>query len=199
MKKLILIDGSNLMFRAYYGTAYSGNLMQNSKGQHTNAVFAFVNMINAILKEDFTNILVAFDKGKQTFRHELFEDYKGGRKSMPDEFRSQIDLIRESLVVLGVKMWEIEMIEADDIIGTYATKYYNDFDKIEILSNDKDMLQLINDKVTVRANKKASETLIYSVDYLKNTMDLEPSQIIDLKGLMGDASDNLPDKNWLTI
>ncbi|MBN2605413.1 MAG: DNA polymerase I [Bacilli bacterium] len=191
MKKLILIDGSNLMFRAYFGTAYSGNLMQNSKGQYTNAVFAFVNMMNTILKEDFTHILVAFDKGSKTFRHELFEDYKGGRKPMPEEFRSQLKLIRESLEVLGVKMWEIEMIEADDIIGTYATKYYDDFDEIEILSNDKDLLQLINDKVTVRANKKANETISYTIDYLKESLNLLPNQITDLKGLMGDASDNL--------
>ena len=142
MKKLILIDGSNLMFRAYYGTAYTGNLMQNSKGQYTNAVFGFVNMMNSILKEDFTHILVAFDKSKKTFRHEKLETYKAGRSKMPDEFRSQIDLIKKSLDVLGVKQREIELIEADDIIGTYAEVYYDQFDKIEVLSNDKDMLQL---------------------------------------------------------
>ena len=107
MKKLILIDGSNLMFRAYYGTAYSGNLMQNSKGQYTNAIFGFVNMMNSVLKEDFTHILVAFDKGKKTFRHDKLESYKAGRSKMPEEFRSQIDLIKKSLDVLGVKQREI--------------------------------------------------------------------------------------------
>ena len=117
MKKLILIDGSNLMFRAYYGTAYSGNLMQNSKGQYTNAVFGFVNMMNSVLKEDFTHILVAFDKSGKTFRHDSFPDYKGGRKPMPDEFRSQIDLIKKSLDVLGVKQREIEFIEVYDAVG----------------------------------------------------------------------------------
>lgn len=190
MKKLILIDGSNLMFRAYYGTAYSGNLMQNSKGQYTNAVFGFVNMMNAILKEDFTHILVAFDKGKMTFRHEKLESYKAGRSKMPDEFRSQIDLIKKSLDVLGVKQREIELIEADDIIGTYAEVYYDQFDKIEVLSNDKDLLQLINDKVTMRASKKG-KNVIYDIAYLNETMGVSPSQITDLKGLMGDASDNL--------
>lgn len=193
MKKLILIDGSNIMFRAYYGTAYSGNLMQNSKGQYTNAVFGFVNMINSVLSEEFTHILVAFDKSGKTFRHDDYQDYKGGRKPMPEEFRSQIDLIKQSLEVLGVKQRELEFIEADDIIGTYATKYYNDFDSIEIISNDKDLLQLINDKVSLRSSRKGMQDYIsYTPKLLEDVMGVSPKQITDLKGLMGDASDNLP-------
>ena len=193
MKKLILIDGSNIMFRAYYGTAYSGNLMQNSKGQYTNAVFGFVNMINSVLKEDFTHILVAFDKSGKTFRHDKFSDYKAGRKPMPEEFRSQIDLIKKSLDVLGVKQREIFLIEADDIIGTYSEAYYDQFDKIEIISNDKDMLQLINDKVSMRASKKGMQNYTsYTPEYLVESMGVKPNQITDLKGLMGDSSDNLP-------
>ncbi len=193
MKKLILVDGSNIMFRAYYGTAYSGNLMQNSKGQYTNAVFGFVGMMNSLLNEDFTHILVAFDKSGKTFRHDKFPEYKGGRKAMPEEFRSQIDLIKESLDVLGVKQREIELIEADDIIGTYATKYYDQFDEIELISNDKDLLQLINDKVSLRSSKKGMQNYIsYTPDYLYEQMGVHPSQVTDLKGLMGDASDNLP-------
>lgn len=192
MKKLILIDGSNIMFRAYYGTAYSGNLMQNSKGQYTNAVFGFVNMINSVLREDFTHILVAFDKGKETFRHKEYSDYKGGRKPMPDEFRSQIGLIKESLDVLGVKQREIALIEADDIIGTYAKHYYDEFDQIEIISNDKDLLQLLNDKVCQRSSKKGMQDyILYTPELLKEKMNVNPNQITDLKGLMGDASDNL--------
>ncbi len=193
MKKLILIDGSNIMFRAYYGTAYSGNLMQNSKGQYTNAVFGFVNMINSVLKEDFTHILVAFDKSGKTFRHDKFSDYKGGRKPMPEEFKSQIDLIKKSLDVLGIKQREIFLIEADDIIGTYSETYYDQFDEIEIISNDKDMLQLINDKVSMRASKKGMQKYTsYTPEYLVETMGVKPNQITDLKGLMGDNSDNLP-------
>ena len=193
MKKLLLVDGSNIMFRAYYGTAYSGNLMQNSKGQYTNAVFGFVGMMNSLLNEDFSHILVAFDKSGPTFRHEHFKEYKGGRKAMPEEFRSQIDLIKQSLDVLGVKQREIDLIEADDIIGTYATKYYDQFDEIEIISNDKDLLQLINDKVHLRSSKKGMQDYVsYTPSYLLETMDITPSQITDLKGLMGDASDNLP-------
>jgi len=193
MKKMILIDGSNIMFRAYYGTAYSGNLMQNSKGQYTNAVFGFVNMMNSVLKEDFTHILVAFDKSGKTFRHEQYQDYKGGRKPMPEEFRSQIDLIKKSLDVLGVKQREIELIEADDIIGTYAQTYYDQFDDIEIISNDKDLLQLLNDKVHMRSSKKGMQDYTtYTPEYLEETMGVTPNLMTDLKGLMGDASDNLP-------
>lgn len=193
MKKLILIDGSNIMFRAYYGTAYSGNLMQNSKGEYTNAVFGFVNMMNSVLKEDFTHMLVAFDKGSKTFRHKDFPDYKAGRKPMPEEFRSQIENIHRSLDVLGVKQSMMELIEADDIIGTYADKYYDDFDQIEIISNDKDMLQLVNDKVSMRASKKGMQNYVsYTPEVLMEVMGVRPDQITDLKGLMGDASDNLP-------
>lgn len=181
------------MFRAYYGTAYSGNLMQNSKGQYTNAVFGFVGMMNSLLNEEFTHILVAFDKSGKTFRHADYEDYKGGRKPMPDEFRSQIDLIKQSLSVLGVKQREIELIEADDIIGSYAVKYYDQFDEIELISNDKDLLQLINDKVSLRSSKKGMQNYVsYTPEYLLETMGVTPEQMTDLKGLMGDASDNLP-------
>ena len=193
MKKMILIDGSNIMFRAYYGTAYSGNLMQNSKGQYTNAVFGFVGMMNTVLAEDFTHILVAFDESGETFRHEKFPDYKGGRSPMPDEFRSQIGLIKQSLDVLGVKQREIHLIEADDIIGTYATKYYDDFDEIEIISNDKDLLQLVNDKVHMRASKKGLQNYIsYTPETMQELLGFSPEQVTDIKGLMGDASDNLP-------
>ncbi len=192
-KKLILMDGSNIMFRAYYGTAYTGNLMQNSKGQYTNAVFGFVNMMNSLMKEDFSHILVAFDKGSKTFRHDSFPDYKGGRSPMPEEFKAQIPNIYKSLDVLGVKQHQLELIEADDIIGTLATKYYDQFDEIEIISNDKDLLQLVNDKVSLRSSKKGMQNYVkYTPEVLQETMGVRPDQITDLKGLMGDPSDNLP-------
>jgi DNA polymerase-1 len=191
--KMILIDGSNIMYRAYYGTAYNGNLMQNSKGQYTNAVYGFVMMMNTVLSEDFSHILVAFDKSGKTFRHDEFPDYKAGRKPMPEEFRSQIDLIKKSLDVLGVKQREIELIEADDIIGTYSHEYYDNFDEIVIISNDRDLLQLVNDKVHLRASKKGMANFIdYTKEYMEEHLGVRPDQIPDLKGLMGDASDNLP-------
>ena len=193
MKKLILIDGSNVMFRAYYGTAYSGNLMKNSKGQYTNAIFAFVNMMNAILAEDFTHIMVAFDMSGETFRHEDYKEYKAGRAKMPEEFRSQIELIKESLTHLGVVQKELHLIEADDIIGTYAVKYYDEFDEIEIISNDKDLLQLVNDKVRLRSSQRGGkEDKIYTPELLLESMGITASLVPDLKGLMGDPSDNLP-------
>ena len=134
MKKLILIDGSNLMFRAYYATAYSGRMMKNSRGEFTNAVYAITNMLNLILKEDFTHILVAFDKGKATFRHKEYEEYKAGRKPMPDEFREQLPYIKAVPDKLGMKVFESDDLEADDIIGTLATKFYDEFDDIELVS-----------------------------------------------------------------
>jgi len=193
MKKLILIDGSNLMFRAYYATAYSGNLMKNSKGQYTNAVFGLVNMLNSIMNEEFTHALVAFDKGKATFRHKEYEDYKAQRKPMPDEFRSQLEYIKEAPQKMGISVYESEALEADDIIGSLAHKYYDEFDEIEIISNDKDLFQLLNSKVYMRLSKRGMEPeRKYTEKDLEEDMGIKPSQVPDLKGLMGDSSDNLP-------
>ena len=193
MKKLLLVDGSNIMFRAYYATAYSGQLMKNSKGQYTNAVFGFVNMMNSLISEPFTHILVAFDKSGKTFRHDTYEDYKGGRKPMPEEFKSQVDLIKSSCDVLGITKHEIELIEADDIIGTLAKQYEDEFDEIEIISNDKDLLQLVNDKVSMRASKRGMQNYIsYTPKLVQESLGVSPSQVTDMKGLMGDSSDNLP-------
>lgn len=193
VKKLLLIDGSNLMFRAYYATAYSGNLMKNSHGEYTNAVFGMANMLNLILKEEFTHILVAFDKGKSTYRHKEYEDYKAGRKPMPDEFRQQLPLIREITEKLGIFIHESEDLEADDIIGILTKKYYDDFDDIEIISNDKDLYQLLNHKVNMRISKRGLEPeKIFTEKDLMNELGITPAQVPDLKGLMGDSSDNLP-------
>jgi DNA polymerase-1 len=193
MKKLILIDGSNLMFRAYYATAYSGRMMKNSRGEFTNAVYAITNMLNLILKEDFTHILVAFDKGKATFRHKQYKDYKAGRKPMPDEFREQLPYIKAVPDKLGIQVFESEALEADDIIGTLAMKFYDDFDDIELVSNDRDLYQLLNHKVHQRVSKSGLQPeKDYTADSLKEDMNLTPKQIPDLKGLMGDSSDNLP-------
>ncbi len=193
MRKLLLIDGSNIMFRAYYATAYSGNLMQNSKGEYTNAVFGLANMLNAIINESFTHVVVAFDKGKETFRHKEYEAYKAKRKAMPDEFRMQLDWIRELIDHLGFLQYEDEALEADDIIGSLTTQYYDDFDEIEIISNDRDLFQLLNNKVTLRLSKRGVQPeMRYTKKHLNDELNITPSQIPDLKGLMGDSSDNLP-------
>lgn len=193
MKKLLLIDGSNVMFRAYYATAYSGNLMQNSKGEYTNAIFGLANMFNAIIKEEFTHVLIAFDKGKETFRHKEFVDYKAKRTAMPQEFVQQLPYVSEIVEKLGFFQYEEEALEADDIIGSMVEKFYDDFDEIEIISNDKDLFQLLNHKVTIRQSKRGVQPeRSYSVDDLYEDYKLAPYQIPDLKGLMGDASDNIP-------
>jgi DNA polymerase I len=193
MKKLLLIDGSNIMFRAYYATAYSGNLMQNSKGEYTNAIFGLANMLNKIIAEDFTHVLVAFDEGKKTHRHKEYADYKAKRTAMPEEFVQQLPYVNEIVEKLGFFQYEAAALEADDIIGSIANKFYDKFDAIEIISNDKDLFQLLNDKVTIRLSKRGIQPeQSFTVDTLKEQMNIAPYQIPDLKGLMGDASDNIP-------
>ncbi|TVP94746.1 MAG: DNA polymerase I [Acholeplasmatales bacterium] len=193
MKKLLLIDGSNLMFRAYYATAYSGDLMQNSRGEYTNAIFGLANMLNSILREDFTHVLVAFDEGKQTFRHKTYPEYKAKRAKMPDEFRVQLPYVHEIIEKLGFFQYEHPDYEADDIIGILAKRYHDTFDQIEILSNDRDLLQLLRTNVTMRISKRGTKPEhVYTEAMLMADLGLLPSQIPDLKGLMGDSSDNLP-------
>ncbi len=145
MKKLVLIDGNNLMFRSYYATAYTGNIMKNSKGFPTNALYGFVNMLNKIIEEEKPKYLVvAFDIGKN-FRHEKYKLYKAGRNETPEELILQMNYVRKILDALGIVYLEKENYEADDIIGTLVekTKADKDFDST-IISSDKDLLQLIN-------------------------------------------------------
>jgi len=195
MNTLVLIDGNSLMYRAYYATAYSGNLMKTSQGIFTNALHGFVNMMNKVKENyDYTHMLVAFDAGKTTFRHEFLETYKDGRKAMPDELRSQINLIKKYLDLLGVKRLELPNYEADDIIGTMAIQGEKaDFDHIHIITGDKDLLQMVSDKVTVHINRKGiTEIDSFTPEAIMEKFEITPKQIIDLKGLMGDSSDNLP-------
>lgn len=194
MNKIVLIDGNSLMFRAYYATAYTGNLMQTASGIYTNALFGFVNMMNKILEtEGLTHIFVAFDKDKKTFRHQAYQDYKGGRAKMPDELGMQIHLIKEYIDILGIKQYETENFEADDLIATMANRVRNEVDEILVISGDKDLLQLVDEKVTVALTKKGvSELEYYRVDNFKDLMGILPTQLTDYKGLIGDSSDNLP-------
>ncbi len=192
MKKVILVDGNNLMFRSYYATAYSGNIMKNSKGFPTNGLFGFVNMMNKIIHEEDPNyILVAFDIGK-TFRHEQYDSYKGGRSETPDELKRQFPVAKEILTAMGIHFLEVPGYEADDIIGTYA-KMIDENDEYEglIVSSDKDLLQLISDDVTVKLLKSKDYIMMNRQTFL-DTYGVEPIRMIDLKGLMGDASDNIP-------
>lgn len=192
MEKVILIDGNNILFRSYYATAYSGNTMKNSKGFPTNGLYGLVNMLNKIINEENpTYIMVAFDKGK-TFRHEKYTDYKGGRMATPDELKMQFPVAKELVKAMGINYYEIDNYEADDIIGTFAEKCNNnkDFDAV-IISSDKDLLQLITDEVEVKLLKTSGSIRMTREEFI-NTYGIEPKRMVDLKALMGDASDNIP-------
>ncbi len=192
MKKVILIDGNNLVFRSYYATAYRGSILRNSKGFPTNALFGFINMLNKIINEENPEyIMIAFDKGK-TFRHKKYEGYKDGRKEIPQELKDQLPVAKGIAKAMGIPCFEIDNYEADDIIGTFANEVDNQNDYYSvIISSDKDLLQLITDKNEVK--------LLKSNDYIRMNKEtfieiygFTPEKIVDLKGIMGDASDNIP-------
>ena len=192
MKKIILVDGNNLLFRSFYATAYQGVIMKNSKGFPTNALYGFINMMNKIIVEEKPNyILVAFDKGK-TFRHDKYEDYKAGRAAMPDELKLQFPKAKEVLDTMGIKYFEIDNYEADDIIGTLA-KVVDEEDEFigTIISSDKDLLQLISDEIDVKLLKQSGHIMMDKNEFRK-TYGVDPIRMIDLKALMGDSSDNIP-------
>lgn len=191
MKKLLLVDGNSMLFRAYYATAY-GKPMTSRSGIPTNAIYGFALMLQkAIDKVEPDYILVPFDAGKHTFRHDLYPDYKGGRKPAPDDLVAQFTLVRDYLDSFHIKWVEKQDIEADDLIGTMAKSSVecNTF----IFSSDHDLLQLVDDHIEVLLMKKGlTELDEVTPSFLKETMGIVPSQIIDLKGLMGDHSDNIP-------
>ena len=191
-KRAILIDGNNLLFRSYYATAYNGNLMKNSKGFPTNALFGFVNMLNKIINEEKPEyIMVAFDKG-HNFRKDLCDTYKDGRIETPHDLKVQFPEAKNICTLLGIKYIECDNYEADDIIGTFARmadedKNYN----ATIISSDKDLLQLISDEVDVKLLKQKDYILMNEKTFF-DYYGIKPIRMIDLKALMGDASDNIP-------
>lgn len=191
-KRAILIDGNNLLFRSYYATAYNGNLMKNSKGFPTNALFGFINMINKILNEEKPEyIMVAFDKG-HNFRKDLYDNYKDGRIETPNDLKIQFPVAKEICTLLGIKYIEIDNYEADDIIGTFAKMADEDRNyNATIISSDKDLLQLISDEVDVKLLKQKDYIMMNEKTFFE-TYGIKPIRMIDLKSLMGDASDNIP-------
>ncbi len=192
MKKIVLVDGNNLLFRSYYATAYNGVIMRNFKGFPTNAVYGFLNMINKIIQEEAPEyMIVAFDKGK-TFRHEQYDWYKAGRKETPKDLLDQFPIAKEFLDYLGIFHYEIDNYEADDIIGTVAKKIDHNNEFVgTIVSSDKDLLQLISPKVVVKLLKQTGHILM-NMDTFHETYGIEPVNMVDLKALMGDSSDNIP-------
>ena len=192
MEKIILVDGNNLLYRSYYATAYNGNFMHNSKDFPTNALYGFVNMMNKIITEEKpVYIVVAFDKGK-TFRHEKYKDYKAGRMETPNELKLQIPYSRKLLTAMGIKYYELDNYEADDILGTFA-RYCDENDKIEatVISSDHDLLQLISPSVEMKM-LKTKDYIRYNKETFIKDYGIEPIKIIDLKSLQGDTSDNIP-------
>ena len=192
MKKVVLVDGNNLMFRSYYATLYSGTVMTNKEGFPTNALYGFVNMMNKIIHEENPEyIAVAFDIGK-TFRHEKYDYYKGKRDETPQDLKKQFPVAKKILSAMGIKYFEIEGYEADDIIGTFSKKISElpEYTGV-IISSDKDLLQLITDDVEVKL-LKPKDYIRMNKEVFFNTYGLEPIKMVDLKSLMGDSSDNIP-------
>lgn len=192
MKKIVLVDGNNLLFRSYYATLYTGNIMRNKDGFPTNGVYGFVNMINKIVNDEKPEyMMVAFDIGK-TFRHEKYERYKDGRKETPDELKVQFPIAKKILAAMGIKYLECAGYEADDIIGTVSMWCEKDPEyEALIVSSDKDLLQLISDETTVKL-LKTKDYIMMDRKTFNETYGFEPIHMIDLKALMGDASDNIP-------
>ncbi|MGG2105618.1 DNA polymerase I [Lysinibacillus pakistanensis] len=189
-EKLLLLDGNSLAYRAFFALP----LLTNDSGIHTNAVYGFTTMLQRILEEEQpTKILVAFDAGKTTFRHETFTEYKGGRQKTPPELSEQFPYLRKLIDAYGIKQYELELYEADDIIGTLAKEASSQDIDVIIVSGDRDLTQLATEQVTVYITKKGiTEIEKNTPAYIEEKYGLTPSQIIDMKGLMGDASDNIP-------
>lgn len=192
MKKIVLVDGNNLLFRSYYATAYTGNIMRNKEGFPTNGVYGFVNMINKIISDEKPEyMMVAFDIGK-TFRHEKYERYKDGRRETPDDLKVQFPVAKKILTAMGIKYLECAGYEADDIIGTISMWCEKDPEyEALIVSSDKDLLQLISDETVVKL-LKTKDYIWMDKKTFNDTYGFDPIHMIDLKALMGDSSDNIP-------
>lgn len=188
-EKLFIVDGHSLLYKAFYAI----KPLTNSKGEQTNAVYGFTNMILKLLSEQEPKfLLVVFDSKTLTFRHKECAEYKAQRKKMPPELKSQIPLIMEVLSGLGISYYSEDGFEADDIMGTLAKKYHDQFKEIVLITNDKDILQLVNKKVKVYSAKRGvSEIIIYDEEEVKKKYGITPSQIQDMLSLMGDSSDNI--------
>ena len=196
MRKITIIDGNSLLFRAYYATAYPGvEIMRSQDGTPTNAIFAFSNMINKILNDvkEGDAIMVAFDTGKPSFRKKELETYKGNRKPAPEDLVKQFPLSRDFLKALGIYQFEEEGFEGDDIAGSVAKLAEKDGYEVHLYTSDRDFLQLVDDNIYVHILKRGlSDVAIMTPEKVLEEWGFEPLKIIDYKGLRGDSSDNLP-------
>lgn len=187
MGKILVLDSNSLINRAFYALPN----FSNRKGQFTGAIFGYMNMLLKLIDEYKPDYIIAtFDRHAPTFRKQMYQDYKAQRKGMPDELRAQIEPMKEVLRAMDIPILEMDGYEADDIIGTIAKTYK---DQTYIVTGDRDSLQLVDDSTTVLLTRKGvSEIEAFTPQYLKETWNMIPSQIIDLKSLMGDTSDNIP-------
>ena len=191
-KKIVLIDGHSILFRAFYGIPD----LTTSKGEHTNAILGFLNILYKIIDEEKPEYLaVAFDTHHPTFRHDMFTEYKGTRKPMPEELREQVPVMKDILRAMNVVVIEKPGFEADDVLGTLATKAEKEGYHVSLVSGDRDLLQIATNKIKIRI-PKTKRTGTEIEDYLAADVlekyNVTPKQFIDLKGLMGDSSDNIP-------
>ncbi|WP_186577334.1 5'-3' exonuclease [Aquibacillus kalidii] len=192
-KTILLVDGMALLFRGFYATAYSGNFMINSKGTPTNGIYGFLNyFINSIETFDPSHVICCWDMGSKTFRSEMYDGYKSNRGEPPVELIPQFNIVKEVVDAFEVPNIGLEGYEADDCIGTLANIYSEENDVL-IVTGDQDMLQLVTDHVSVAIMKKGQGNYeVYKNDSFYEAKGLLPLQIVDLKGLMGDTSDNYP-------
>ena len=191
-EKLVLIDGHSILNRAFYGVPD----LTNSQGLHTNAVYGFLNILFKILEEEKPDFLaVAFDVKAPTFRHEIYKEYKGTRKPMPKELHEQVPVMKEVLSAMGIRTLEQPGLEADDILGTLAKRAQKEGVDVALVSGDRDLLQIATDQIKIRIPKtKGARTEVedyYAAD-VEARYGVTPQGFIDLKALMGDASDNIP-------
>lgn len=190
--KLVLIDGHSILNRAFYGVPD----LTNSTGKHTNAVYGFLNIMFKVLEEEKpTHFAVAFDVKQPTFRHELFAEYKGTRKGMPEELREQVPLMKEVLTAMKVKIVELPGFEADDILGTLAKRGEKEGMRVSVITGDRDLLQLASEKILIRipkTKKGGTEVENYYETDVVEKYQVTPLEFIDVKALMGDTADNIP-------
>ena len=192
MNKILLIDGHSILNRAFYGVPP----LTNFEGLHTNAVYGFINIMLKSLEDEHADyIAVAFDLKAPTFRHEMFAEYKGTRKPMPQELHEQVPVIKEVLAAMTIPVITLEGYEADDILGTLAKRCQRDGFEVSILSGDRDLLQLADEHIKIRMPKTVKGQTSIENYYPSDVIDkyqVTPEEFIDLKALMGDSSDNIP-------
>ena len=191
-EKILLIDGHSILNRAFYGLPD----LTNAEGLHTNAIYGFLNILFKMVEEEKPDYLtVAFDVHAPTFRHEMYKEYKGTRKPMPQELREQVPVMKDLLAAMGIEIISKEGYEADDLLGTVAKKSEAKGMEVTVLSGDRDLLQLATEHICIRIPKtKGGKTTIedYYAKDVEEKYQLSPAQIIELKALMGDSADNIP-------